>query len=42
MEDPLTYVQIVENLTLEQQELIMGGSLEKAMTVVKYAMPAVK
>jgi predicted TIM-barrel fold metal-dependent hydrolase len=36
MEDPLAYVEIVENLPLDQQELIMGGALEKAMKVGKY------
>jgi hypothetical protein len=37
MEDPLAYSEIVADLTPEQQELIMGGSLEKAMKVGKYA-----
>ena len=37
MEDPLAYSEVVADLTLEQQSLIMGGSLEKAMRVGKYA-----
>lgn len=37
MEDPLAYASIVEDLPLEQQALIMGGSLEKAMKVGSYA-----
>jgi hypothetical protein len=37
MEDPLSYSEVVAELPLEQQALIMGGSLEKAMRVGKYA-----
>ena len=37
MEDPLAYAEIVADLPTEQQELIMGGSLEKAMKVGAYA-----
>jgi predicted TIM-barrel fold metal-dependent hydrolase len=37
MEDPLAYSAIVADLPLEQQASIMGGSLEKAMRVGKYA-----
>jgi predicted TIM-barrel fold metal-dependent hydrolase len=37
MEDPLAYAEIVKDLPSDQQELIMGGSLEKAMKVGKYA-----
>ena len=37
MGDPLAYSEVVEDLPMEQQELIMGGSLEKAMKVGKYA-----
>jgi predicted TIM-barrel fold metal-dependent hydrolase len=37
MADPLAYSDIVKDLPYEQQELIMGGSLEKAMKVGKYA-----
>ena len=37
MADPLAYSEMVKDLPIEQQELIMGGSLEKAMKVGKYA-----
>lgn len=37
MEDPLAYSDIVADLSPEQQELIMGGALAKAMGVGKYA-----
>jgi len=37
MEDPLAYSAVVADLPLEQQALIMGGSLEKAMKVGQYA-----
>ena len=37
MMDPLAYSEIVANLTLEQQKLIMGGSIEKALNVGQYA-----
>jgi predicted TIM-barrel fold metal-dependent hydrolase len=37
MEDPLAYSEIVKDLPVDQQELIMGGSLERAMKVGKYA-----
>jgi hypothetical protein len=33
MADPLAYAEIVEPLPLDQQRLIMGGSLEKVMGV---------
>jgi len=37
MADPLAYSEIVQDLPVEQQELIMGGSIEKALKVGKYA-----
>jgi hypothetical protein len=37
MADPLSYAAVVEDLPLDQQALIMGGSLEKAMKVGKFA-----
>jgi predicted TIM-barrel fold metal-dependent hydrolase len=37
MADPLAYSQIVADLTLDQQAMIMGGSIEKAMRVGQYA-----
>lgn len=37
MADPLAYSEIVKDLPMEQQALIMGGSLEKAMGVGRYA-----
>ena len=37
MEDPLAYADVVKDLPLEQQALIMGGSLEQAMKVGRYA-----
>ena len=37
MEDPLAYSAVVTDLPLEQQALIMGGSLERAMKVGRYA-----
>jgi predicted TIM-barrel fold metal-dependent hydrolase len=37
MADPLAYSDIVKDLPMEQQELIMGGSLERALKVGKYA-----
>ena len=37
MEDPLAYAAVVGGLPLDQQALIMGGSLEKAMKVGQYA-----
>jgi predicted TIM-barrel fold metal-dependent hydrolase len=37
MADPLAYAAVVEGLPLDQQALIMGGSLEKAMRVGRYA-----
>ena len=37
MEDPLAYSAVVADLPLEQQALIMGGALEKAMNVGQYA-----
>ena len=37
MADPLAYSEMVEDLPEEQQELIMGGSIEKALKVGKYA-----
>jgi predicted TIM-barrel fold metal-dependent hydrolase len=35
--DPLAYSEVVEGLSVEDQELIMGGSLAQAMKVGKYA-----
>jgi predicted TIM-barrel fold metal-dependent hydrolase len=35
--DPLAYSEVVENLAQEDQELIMGGTLARAMKVGKYA-----
>jgi predicted TIM-barrel fold metal-dependent hydrolase len=35
--DPLAYAHIVADLPMEQQALIMGGSLEKAMGLGKQA-----
>jgi predicted TIM-barrel fold metal-dependent hydrolase len=35
--DPLAYSEVVEGLPTEDQELIMGGTLAKAMKVGKYA-----
>jgi hypothetical protein len=35
--DPLAYSEVVENLTPETQELIMGGTLARALKVGKYA-----
>jgi hypothetical protein len=37
MADPLAYAEVVEDLPMEQQAVIMGGSLEKAMGVGQYA-----
>ncbi|HXY93947.1 MAG TPA: amidohydrolase family protein [Acidimicrobiia bacterium] len=37
MADPLAYSEVVADLPIEQQALIMGGALEKAMGVGKYA-----
>ena len=37
MADPLAYSEVVADLPLDQQELIMGGSLEQAMKVGRYA-----
>jgi len=37
MADPLAYYEIVKDFPMEQQQLIMGGSLEKAMKVGAYA-----
>jgi predicted TIM-barrel fold metal-dependent hydrolase len=37
MADPLAYSEVVADLPLEQQAWIMGGSLEKAMRVGRYA-----
>ena len=37
MADPLAYSEVVADLPLEQQGWIMGGSLEKAMRVGRYA-----
>ncbi len=37
MADPLAYSEVVKDLPLDQQALIMGGSLEKAMRVGRYA-----
>jgi predicted TIM-barrel fold metal-dependent hydrolase len=35
--DPLAYSEVVANLSQEDQELIMGGTLEKVMKVGRYA-----
>jgi predicted TIM-barrel fold metal-dependent hydrolase len=35
--DPLAYSDVVANLTTEEQELIMGGTIARAMKVGKYA-----
>ncbi len=35
--DPLAYSEVVENLPQEDQELIMGGTLAKALEVGAYA-----
>jgi predicted TIM-barrel fold metal-dependent hydrolase len=37
MADPLAYYDVVKDLPTDQQAMIMGGSLEKAMRVGKYA-----
>jgi predicted TIM-barrel fold metal-dependent hydrolase len=37
MADPLSYHELVKDLPLEDQALIMGGSLEKALKVGNYA-----
>jgi hypothetical protein len=37
MADPLSYSDVVADLPLDQQALIMGGSLEQAMKVGRYA-----
>ncbi len=37
MADPLAYSEMVKDLPIEQQQLIMGGSLERAMKVGQYA-----
>jgi predicted TIM-barrel fold metal-dependent hydrolase len=37
MADPLAYSAVVADLPLEQQQWIMGGSIEKAMRVGRYA-----
>jgi predicted TIM-barrel fold metal-dependent hydrolase len=37
MADPLSYAEVVQDLPFDQQALIMGGSLEKAMKVGKYS-----
>jgi predicted TIM-barrel fold metal-dependent hydrolase len=37
MADPLAYADVVAGLPMDQQALIMGGSLEKAMKVGAYA-----
>ncbi|HXY94696.1 MAG TPA: amidohydrolase family protein [Acidimicrobiia bacterium] len=37
MEDPIAYSEMVTGLPLEQQELIMGGSIAKALHVGAYA-----
>jgi len=37
MGDPLAYSEVVQDLPIEQQALIMGGALEKAMGVGAYA-----
>jgi hypothetical protein len=37
MGDPLQYSEVVADMALEDQELIMGGTIAKAMKVGKYA-----
>jgi predicted TIM-barrel fold metal-dependent hydrolase len=37
MGDPLQYSEVVEGMTQEAQELIMGGTIARAMKVGKYA-----
>ena len=37
MADPLAYYEMVKDLPMDQQELIMGGSIEKALKVGRYA-----
>ncbi len=37
MADPLAYYEIVKDLPMEQQELIMGGSIERALKVGRFA-----
>ncbi len=37
MGDPLAYSEVVSDLPFDQQALIMGGALEQAMKVGKYA-----
>jgi hypothetical protein len=37
MADPLAYYELVRDLPLDQQELIMGGALERALRVGRYA-----
>jgi predicted TIM-barrel fold metal-dependent hydrolase len=37
MADPLAYSQVLEDLPFEDQAMIMGGSIEKAMRVGRYA-----
>jgi predicted TIM-barrel fold metal-dependent hydrolase len=37
MADPLAYSEVVEGLAVEDQELIMGGTISKALKVGKYA-----
>ena len=37
MADPLAYAEVVQDLPFDQQALIMGGSLERAMKVGRYA-----
>jgi predicted TIM-barrel fold metal-dependent hydrolase len=38
MADPLNYSEVVSGLSSEEQELIMGGSIAKALKVGKYAV----
>jgi hypothetical protein len=37
MADPLAYYDIVKDLPMDQQAMIMGGSIEKALKVGQYA-----
>ena len=37
MADPLAYYDIVKDLPIDQQKMIMGGSIEKALKVGAYA-----
>ncbi len=40
MGDPLAYSEVVDGLPTDVQELIMGGTIAKALKVGKYATAA--